>query len=117
MFTCCSCSDEQPVELAEVPKVSSYEKEPCEEGEEGLRCTFLLPDCSTKEVLFKAKPLGLDFRRSTPLTVRGVRPPRGQLPEVQVGWILTHLQGEELSVDLKAATLQLLLAVKKLPMR
>ena len=81
------------------------------EDESGLVITFLLPCGASQEVTFKAKPLGLDFQKSMPLTVSGLQRPS----EVQLGWVVTHLQGHPLAKDLRSATMQLIKAVYDLP--
>eukprot|EP00434_Breviolum_minutum_P022610 symbB.v1.2.019952.t1/scaffold1606.1/size109632/8 len=111
MFECCSYNDDVTVEVTTVASVSHQQLDPSETG--GLVITFELPDQSRKDVLFKEKPLGLEFKRSSPLSVSCIR----DVPEVQCGWIITHLQGEAIAPELNSATLQLIQHVKDLPTR
>ena len=73
--------------------------------------TFLLPQGGSKEVIFKQKPLGLDFKKSMPLTVSGSKRPS----VVQLGWVVTHLDGRPMAAELQQATMQLIRAVYELP--
>ncbi|CAK9107065.1 Uncharacterized protein SCF082_LOCUS49851, partial [Durusdinium trenchii] len=67
-------------------------------------------------VVFRAKPLGLDFSKSTPLVVKAVK--KDSVAEdvaVQSQWEVTHVNGEEMPTDLREAMTVLLKAVKDLP--
>eukprot|EP00435_Cladocopium_sp_Y103_P075330 s36_g56.t1 len=110
MFECCKFNEDIAVEVTSVAQVPYQTLDPLN----GLVITFQQPDSGgSKDVLFKEKPLGLEFKKSIPLTVNRVR----DVPEVQCGWIVTHLQGEEIATDLKEATIQLIRHVKDLPVR
>ncbi|CAL1147682.1 unnamed protein product [Cladocopium goreaui] len=112
MFECCKFNEDIAVEVTSVAQVP-YQKLDPKDPQNGLVITFQLPDSSSKDVFFKEKPLGLEFKKSVPLTVNCVR----DVAKVQCGWIATHLQGEEISTDLKEATIQLVRHVKDLPVR
>ncbi|CAE7032106.1 tetA [Symbiodinium natans] len=86
--------------------------------EEGVSLTFLLPDKSAKEVRFSQKPLGLDFMKSMPLTVKNVK--SGSIAEnlkVEKTWVITHVQGAELAGELTGAVTQITDAMAKLPIK
>ena len=77
---------------------------------------FKLPDDSTKEVVFTSKPLGLDFSKSVPLTVRSVKKESAaEAAGVEANWVLTHIAGDALPADLKEVMRKILEAVRELP--
>eukprot|EP00913_Durusdinium_trenchii_P018652 g17527.t1 len=99
-------------ETPEVPPAAA----PAPMKESGATFTFKLPDNTSKEVVFRAKPLGLDFSKSTPLVVKAVK--KDSVAEdvaVQSQWEVTHVNGEEMPTDLREAMTVLLKAVKDLP--
>mmetsp|Transcript_96970 Transcript_96970/g.134711 ORF Transcript_96970/g.134711 Transcript_96970/m.134711 type:complete len:146 (-) Transcript_96970:106-543(-) len=90
---------------AETPELSSN----------AVTFTFKLPDGSVKNINFDAKPLGMDFFKTTPLCIKAVKPnslaeKAGILPQ----WVMTHTQGEPMPDDLNASILKLSQAVKDL---
>ncbi|CAE8610997.1 unnamed protein product, partial [Polarella glacialis] len=98
MFGCCvgDSQDELPIETAiaaaspvleekkvveklpEVAPATIVEPEPvakrADGGQVGLVLTFELPDKTTRDINFVSRPLGIDFSRSLPLTVKRVKP-------------------------------------------
>ena len=59
-----------------------------------LEIAFLLPDSSVQRRVFAKKPLGLDFNRHMPVTIKHVRP--GSVAEelgVQQGWKVQAING------------------------
>ena len=82
----------------------------------GASFSFKLPDGSIREVIFPHKPLGLDFSKSTPMMVKAVK--KDSVAEekgIQAKWIVTHVQGDEMPLELKSAMETILKAVKDLP--
>jgi hypothetical protein len=62
----------------------------------GLMLGFRLPDESLKEIVFKERPFGMKFSRGTPITVTEVQPSsHAHDLNVQVGWILATIEGDE----------------------
>ena len=59
-----------------------------------LEITFLLPRASTQTLVFKKKPLGLDFNRHMPVTIKHVRPgTHAEELGVQEGWQVKAIHG------------------------
>ncbi|CAE7455699.1 unnamed protein product, partial [Symbiodinium necroappetens] len=85
-------------------------------GTEGVVFTFQLPDNTSREVTFKAKPLGLDFSKAVPMTVKAVKKDSfaDQL-QIQPKWIITHVQRKPMPVELRDAMKTILQEVKDLP--
>ncbi|OLQ09005.1 Coiled-coil domain-containing protein 39 [Symbiodinium microadriaticum] len=151
MFCACCAADAGNGAVEEVPPVLSQEKaleqvpepaapkalqetpaataEPAEETPEltanAVTFTFKLPDGSVKNINFDAKPLGMDFFKTTPLCplafqafLRGIKAVKpnslaekaGILPQ----WVMTHTQGEPMPDDLNASIVKLSQAVKDL---
>lgn len=63
MFECCKFNEDIAVEVTSVAQVP-YQKLDPKDPQNGLVITFQLPDSSSKDVFFKEKPLGLEFKKS-----------------------------------------------------
>mmetsp|Transcript_26351 Transcript_26351/g.49503 ORF Transcript_26351/g.49503 Transcript_26351/m.49503 type:complete len:123 (-) Transcript_26351:193-561(-) len=84
--------------------------------DEGAVFTFELPDKSTKEIYFPSKPLGLDFSKTIPMTVKGVKKDsHAENAKVQAKWTVTHVQGEKLPDEFEAAMMRIFEVVRSLP--
>jgi hypothetical protein len=70
----------------------------------------------TLEVVVRNKPLGVNFTKSMPARVARVAPGAGQLAGIQEGWVLTHIEDEEVSEDFDAFHSALLRALEALPL-
>ncbi|CAE7859551.1 unnamed protein product, partial [Symbiodinium microadriaticum] len=127
---CCAAETEGVVEevppatavaVAEPPRAKAkvMEEEPkVPAPAPGVVFTFLTPDNTYKEVTFGAKPLGLDFSKSVPMTVKAVKKDSvAESQAVQPKWVITHVGGNALQSELKEAMAQILQAVKDLPMK
>mmetsp|Transcript_56742 Transcript_56742/g.117222 ORF Transcript_56742/g.117222 Transcript_56742/m.117222 type:complete len:123 (+) Transcript_56742:70-438(+) len=120
MFTCCAAEPETVFEEVTPIPVSAEpaEKKPIVEtpATEGVVFTFQLPDNTSREVTFKSKPLGLDFSKAVPMTVKAVKKDSfaDQL-QIQPKWIITHAQRKPLPQELKDAMKTILQEVKDLP--
>mmetsp|Transcript_30630 Transcript_30630/g.57308 ORF Transcript_30630/g.57308 Transcript_30630/m.57308 type:complete len:137 (+) Transcript_30630:108-518(+) len=85
---------------------------------EGVTLHFQLPDGSIQRVVFTKKPLGIDFIKNTPLTVKKIAPgSEAEEAQVQKSWIVTHVDGNPISSQLPDAVSQLMDATKTLPPR
>mmetsp|Transcript_59575 Transcript_59575/g.111492 ORF Transcript_59575/g.111492 Transcript_59575/m.111492 type:complete len:127 (+) Transcript_59575:46-426(+) len=126
MFACCAA--ETPGEVEEIPpatavsvaepKVEAPAVTAASETPSGAVFTFQLPDKSVKEVTFASKPLGLDFSKAVPMTVKAVK--KDSLAEqlrIQPKWIITHVNGKEVPSELKEAMKHILQEVKDLPQK
>jgi hypothetical protein len=87
----------------------------------GLRLRFRVPEVAalqveTFEVVVRNKPLGVNFTKSMPARVARVAPGAGQLAGIQEGWVLTHIEDEEVSEDFDAFHSALLRALEALPL-
>eukprot|EP00439_Symbiodinium_sp_Y106_P071349 s333_g12.t2 len=135
MFTCCAAEPEtvfeevtpipvsaEPAEKKDPPAVLTdplaTPRQPIVEtpATEGVVFTFQLPDNTSREVTFKSKPLGLDFSKAVPMTVKAVKKDSfaDQL-QIQPKWIITHVQRKPLPQELKDAMKTILQEVKDLP--
>lgn len=133
---CCTAADTTPIESVSAPApipikdetepvmrmpIPEAAPEPAmEEKEPDATVTFqfLLPDGSTKDIVVKSKPLGLDFYKSIPLTVKRVKPDAcAEVADVQPQWVLKKCDGDEMKEDLKDAMAQLVKAVQYLKQR
>ncbi|CAE7255931.1 CCDC39, partial [Symbiodinium sp. CCMP2456] len=102
-----NASQETPAGTAEpeMPELSSN----------AVTFTFQLSDGSFKNISFDAKPVGIDFFKTTPMRVKLVAPDSlAEKAGVLPGWVLTHSQGEPLPLDFNAAILKLSLDLKHL---
>ena len=61
-----------------------------------LEVDFLLPDGSRQTIFFTRRPLGLDFNRQVPITLKHVRP-GSQASDLGVkeGWKIRSLNGQD----------------------
>mmetsp|Transcript_103511 Transcript_103511/g.144186 ORF Transcript_103511/g.144186 Transcript_103511/m.144186 type:complete len:142 (+) Transcript_103511:53-478(+) len=137
---CCTATDASPIETVTAPPAPLLAKEdgplmkmpipeasptPIKEEEKeessdpaAVTFHFLLPDGTTRDIVVKSKPLGLDFYKAVPLTVKRVKPDAcAEVAEVQPQWVLKKCAGEEMKEDLKDAMGQLVKAVKDLQPR
>ena len=104
-----------PEEAPQKPEASAPAT-PAEAQEVKAGFTFRLPDDSTKEVIFASKPLGLDFSKSIPLTVKSVKKDSAaESAGIEAKWVLTHVAGDELPSDLKEVMRRILATVRELP--
>eukprot|EP00931_Biecheleriopsis_adriatica_P068468 TRINITY_DN4240_c0_g1_i1.p2 TRINITY_DN4240_c0_g1~~TRINITY_DN4240_c0_g1_i1.p2 ORF type:complete len:154 (-),score=42.63 TRINITY_DN4240_c0_g1_i1:137-598(-) len=76
------------------------EPEPAATPAPSVKFSFELPDKKTVELDFKERPIGIDFRRRTPMTVKAIKP-NTPAQEMNVGsdWLLTHVDREKLPDD------------------
>mmetsp|Transcript_131505 Transcript_131505/g.281135 ORF Transcript_131505/g.281135 Transcript_131505/m.281135 type:complete len:193 (-) Transcript_131505:142-720(-) len=59
---------------------------------------FLLPDGTTKAVVFTRRPLGMDFVKGVPITVKRIRPAsQSEHLGVQEGWKLMEVDNTDIS--------------------
>eukprot|EP00490_Sorites_sp_Unknown_P027515 CAMPEP_0114675706 /NCGR_PEP_ID=MMETSP0191-20121206/48287_1 /TAXON_ID=126664 /ORGANISM="Sorites sp." /LENGTH=141 /DNA_ID=CAMNT_0001945539 /DNA_START=51 /DNA_END=477 /DNA_ORIENTATION=+ len=137
---CCAAADTTPIEAVTAPPAPLPVKEEAEQAEpvmkmpipetpqptleekepepETVTFQFLLPDGTTKDIVVNSKPLGLDFYKSVPLTVKRVKPDAcAEVAEVQPQWVLKKCGGEEMKDELKDAMAQLVKAVQYLKQR
>ncbi|CAK9102199.1 unnamed protein product [Durusdinium trenchii] len=123
---CCESGDGNTVEeVAALPSLASdtpptpkAAEKPAVEAppSSGASFTFRLPDNTSKEVFFTAKPLGLDFSKSIPMIVKAVKKDSvADEAAVQAKWVVTHVKGQEMPTDLRDAMTAILMAVKDLP--
>ncbi|CAJ1356606.1 unnamed protein product [Effrenium voratum] len=118
--SCCALSaDEAAIEgvtivsPADLPKIEPASATPTQAA-----FTFQLPDNSSKEVIFTEKPLGLDFSKSLPMTVKAVRKDSvSHAAGIEARWVLTHIGREAIPSDLKEAMEKILEAVRELPQK
>eukprot|EP00434_Breviolum_minutum_P040065 symbB.v1.2.035595.t1/scaffold4835.1/size34096/2 len=128
MFTCCcERTDNAVVEVVGgVPLTMSEAHENTEtklqgsaeeETEErGLSFTFELPNKTTKEVRFLARPLGLDFSRSIPMHVKAVKQDSlAAAAQIQPKWVITHVQRTPIPSEFTDAMHHIYNQVQKLP--
>ena len=70
------------------------------------------------EVIFTEKPLGVDFRKSIPMTVKAVKMDSvAHAAGIDTQWVLTHVQGAAVPSDLKEAMAKIMEAVRELPQK
>lgn len=68
------------------------------DGSELLILFGLPEEGATKEIAFTKKPLGLDFNKKVPITVRGVSADgAGAAKGVRLGWKVLEVNGVDLS--------------------
>merc|ERR1712137_214327 len=79
---------------------------------------FKLPAGGEKAVTFTKRPLGLDFARTAPITIKEVKPrSHSELLGIEVEWIVKSVNGEELpGIDFSRDYAALKKAVEFLPM-
>eukprot|EP00930_Biecheleria_cincta_P086202 TRINITY_DN75528_c0_g1_i1.p1 TRINITY_DN75528_c0_g1~~TRINITY_DN75528_c0_g1_i1.p1 ORF type:complete len:157 (+),score=45.45 TRINITY_DN75528_c0_g1_i1:76-546(+) len=78
--------------------------------------TFAMPDGTLKDINFTQKPLGIDFTRSTPPTVKLVKPSSDAHGVVEAGWKVMKVDGNALPSDFDQTKNYLKEKVGKLPM-
>ncbi|CAE8613006.1 unnamed protein product [Polarella glacialis] len=109
MFACCvaDSQDDLPIEetvvkvvekVPEAAPATPVEPEPVAKRADGSQVgfvlTFELPDKTMRDINFTSRPLGIDFSRSLPLTVKRVKPESPGLSQgVSEGWVLKYLAG------------------------
>lgn len=119
------CSDEKstsPVETAIATSANESKPEPEKPTTETagatgavLALTFELPDKTTKEISFAETPLGIDFSKSLPLTVRRLKP--GCCADrlgVEADWVVTLINGSAVNPTFDEALTVLKKAVVEL---
>eukprot|EP00933_Yihiella_yeosuensis_P019120 TRINITY_DN15509_c0_g1_i1.p1 TRINITY_DN15509_c0_g1~~TRINITY_DN15509_c0_g1_i1.p1 ORF type:complete len:163 (-),score=29.30 TRINITY_DN15509_c0_g1_i1:141-629(-) len=86
-------------------------------GENSTACVLLFekPDKSTQEVIFTARPLGVDFSRSVPLVVKRVKQEGLAYGQVEEGWVLKCIRQEPVKDKFDEALNQLKEVVSNLP--
>eukprot|EP00931_Biecheleriopsis_adriatica_P068469 TRINITY_DN4240_c0_g1_i2.p1 TRINITY_DN4240_c0_g1~~TRINITY_DN4240_c0_g1_i2.p1 ORF type:complete len:144 (-),score=44.06 TRINITY_DN4240_c0_g1_i2:200-631(-) len=91
---------EEVKEPAPAPEPQPAAAEPAATPVRSIKFSFELPDKTTVEIDFKERPIGIDFRRTAPMTVKGCKP-NTPAEEMKVGadWLLTHVDGEKLPDD------------------
>eukprot|EP00913_Durusdinium_trenchii_P033930 g31761.t1 len=121
--SCCAASenvgfeeeDPAPEAVMKSPVPEPTETEPAEAS---VTFSFELPEGGVKDIVVFSKPLGLDFYKSIPFTVKRVKPDCGkEVADVQPQWVLKEVGGEPMKDDLKDAMAQLVKAVRHLPQR
>ncbi|CAJ1434011.1 unnamed protein product, partial [Effrenium voratum] len=88
-------SREEDAETVTAVNAHSYFQDP--DSNPAVTVHFRLPDGSTKEVVFKQRPWGIDFTKSVPVTVKRVRSnSHAGLLGVQVDWVALKVGGNEM---------------------
>ncbi|CAJ1454663.1 unnamed protein product [Effrenium voratum] len=86
--------------------------------DDGISFAFKLPDNTITEVHFEHRPLGLDFSKTIPMTVKAVKQDSvAEQKKVQPKWIITHVQGQALPETFPDAMQKIFDAVQSLPMQ
>ncbi|CAJ1356605.1 unnamed protein product [Effrenium voratum] len=119
VFSCCEATPDGAVEEVQALRTVDLPKiEPASATPTQAAFTFQLPDNSSKEVIFTEKPLGLDFSKSLPMTVKAVRKDSvSHAAGIEARWVLTHIGREAIPSDLKEAMEKILEAVRELPQK
>mmetsp|Transcript_105634 Transcript_105634/g.147268 ORF Transcript_105634/g.147268 Transcript_105634/m.147268 type:complete len:123 (+) Transcript_105634:60-428(+) len=120
MFCACCQTESTPkvVETVGIPLSTSTDHAAAAATveDEGAVFTFELPDKSTKEIFFPSKPLGLDFSKSIPMTVKGVKKDsHADQANIQPKWVVTHVQGQPLPTEFHDAMMRIFEVVRALP--
>ncbi|CAJ1366388.1 unnamed protein product [Effrenium voratum] len=120
--SCCTSSagNEKPeVTVAtSAPSSTAEDVKQASAESETPRCVlrFVLPDGSSKEIVFTQRPLGIDFSRSLPLTCKRLKPDlQGEKKEVKIGWCVSHINDQPLPVTFEETLGTLTKAVSVLP--
>eukprot|EP00401_Gymnodinium_catenatum_P054929 CAMPEP_0117511760 /NCGR_PEP_ID=MMETSP0784-20121206/28676_1 /TAXON_ID=39447 /ORGANISM="" /LENGTH=201 /DNA_ID=CAMNT_0005307447 /DNA_START=141 /DNA_END=746 /DNA_ORIENTATION=+ len=72
--------------------------------------TFVNAGEGPKVVVFREKPIGLEFTKKTPLTVKKVKPGSfAAASGVEIGWVLTAVNGQDISSMATVVSMQLIL--------
>mmetsp|Transcript_137456 Transcript_137456/g.342896 ORF Transcript_137456/g.342896 Transcript_137456/m.342896 type:complete len:156 (+) Transcript_137456:114-581(+) len=81
------------------PRVEAPARAPQEEAyATRLVIEFLLPDGTKESKAFVRRPLGLDFNKSNPITMKRIQPgTHGEELGVQLGWQVVGVNGEDVA--------------------
>eukprot|EP00931_Biecheleriopsis_adriatica_P112285 TRINITY_DN86896_c0_g1_i1.p1 TRINITY_DN86896_c0_g1~~TRINITY_DN86896_c0_g1_i1.p1 ORF type:complete len:139 (-),score=25.74 TRINITY_DN86896_c0_g1_i1:89-505(-) len=133
MLWCCGTSEDTPAEAvtAEAPRVVASEKVPLEEAPaaqapaaqasgptpvSSVTFTFSRVDKSSVDLVFRSRPLGIDFTRSVPLSVKGIRKgTAAEFTDVRIGWTLEKVNGAGVPDTFEAATRLVSESIRGLP--
>eukprot|EP00930_Biecheleria_cincta_P085821 TRINITY_DN7518_c0_g1_i2.p1 TRINITY_DN7518_c0_g1~~TRINITY_DN7518_c0_g1_i2.p1 ORF type:complete len:173 (-),score=36.95 TRINITY_DN7518_c0_g1_i2:75-560(-) len=105
---------EEP-KIKEIQNIPQEPKKDVPKQKEGLTFTFGLPDGSTKDFLFKTRPIGIQFTKTTPLVVKTVRPDSPAVGSVELEWEVLQVDGVDLPAGYEATSKQLKDQVSQLP--
>ncbi|OLP94077.1 hypothetical protein AK812_SmicGene23936 [Symbiodinium microadriaticum] len=81
----------------------------------GVTLTFRRPNGLYVDVDFESRPLGLRFSDTTPLTVTHVRSDYDNTARVSLGWVVTHVNKQQLPRSILDANAMVRDAVSQLP--
>mmetsp|Transcript_22154 Transcript_22154/g.40754 ORF Transcript_22154/g.40754 Transcript_22154/m.40754 type:complete len:127 (-) Transcript_22154:146-526(-) len=95
--TCCTSTEVATGESFKVEVAPAVVESRAPDSGSELVFTFGLPDGKTQDVVFKRRPLGLDFDKSMPLVVRKVHPNQhAEELGVQSGWKILCVNGQSI---------------------
>mmetsp|Transcript_143987 Transcript_143987/g.203725 ORF Transcript_143987/g.203725 Transcript_143987/m.203725 type:complete len:125 (+) Transcript_143987:92-466(+) len=116
---CCACEGQEAESVTAINAQGYRQFDPDETLDTKrsvVTVLFQLPNGSTKEINFTSRPWGIDFTKSTPVTVKRVRSnSHASVLGVQVDWVALKVCNKDLPDEFVAAMKLIQVHVLSLP--